>query len=170
VSATLAQLKCPVSANNTSCAAGKTLFANWNTYVDEDGAPYWNFGTSSELPGLCFEGMLYRDAQGDGELDAVTACPAPNPCAGICSNPVNINWAQTYNNPNLGTGEVCFQTTHAIVGGNCGNFAAGRVLTVNGASRPCNGANWSSVPAAVNGGYCIRATAGQYSWAFLTLW
>ena len=86
------------------------------------------------------------------------------------NNPVNLMWTGTYNGNNLGTGALCLQTTQAIAGGNCGNFAAGRTLTVNGQSRPCTGANWSSVPAPVNGGYCIKATAGDYASAFITLW
>jgi hypothetical protein len=116
------------------------------------------------------EGMLYRDAQADGVLDAVTPCAPLTPCSGICNNPVNISWAGQYNNTTLGTAEVCFQTTQSVAGGNCGNFAAGRAFTVNGVSRTCNGVNWSSVPAPVNGGYCFHATAGNYAWAHLTLW
>jgi hypothetical protein len=82
-----------------------------------------------------------------------------------------IPWTgPTYNSPSLGTGTVCLQTTHAVRGGNCGNFAAGRTLAVNGTVMTCNGQNWTSVPAAVDGGYCFTATAGNYPWAFLTLW
>jgi len=34
----------------------------------------------------------------------------------------------------------------------------------------CNGANWSSLPAKRNGGYCIQVTAGGYPYAYYTTW
>jgi subtilisin family serine protease len=102
---------------------------------------------------------------------AVECAPPPsNPCAGLCENPQNISWSGSYQGTNLGTGEICRQTTQPVVGGNCGNFAAGRQLLVNGVSMPCNNQNWASVPPPVNGGYCIETTAGNYPWAFVTLW
>lgn len=159
VGATLSQLKFATADN--------TLFVGWKNYADEDGVRYWNFGTDSQLPGLCFEGKLYGDADANGLLDAPGIC---GPCNGLCNNPDDITWSGTYNNPALGTAAVCLQTTQSVSGGNCGNFAAARVLRVNGQTRACTGANWSSIPAQVNGGYCISATPGNYSNAFLTLW
>jgi len=99
-------------------------------------------------------------------------CPiAPiRPCAGLCANPVVFGWTNNYQSGSLGTGQVCRETTQPVVGGNCGNFASPRTLSVNGTVMPCNGQNWPTVPAARNGGYCITTTAGNWAWAFTTLW
>ena len=59
---------------------------------------------------------------------------------------------------------------HAVAGGNCGNFSSSRRLYLNGTQMPCDVGNWSTIPAAVNGGYCVTTTAGDYSYAFFTLW
>ncbi|HEY5960601.1 MAG TPA: S8 family peptidase [Polyangiaceae bacterium] len=95
---------------------------------------------------------------------------ASNPCADICPNPISFAWSGSYQSGALGTGVVCRETTQNVVGGNCGNFTGGRTLSVNGVVMPCNNLNWSSIPAKRNGGYCISTTAGNYSWAFFTLW
>jgi hypothetical protein len=99
-------------------------------------------------------------------------CPiAPaTPCAGICTSPTTFTWSGSYQSGNLGTGAVCRETTHPVVGGNCGNFSGGRTLSLNGTVMPCTGTNWSTVPPARNGGYCVSTTAGQFPWAFVTLW
>jgi subtilisin family serine protease len=93
-----------------------------------------------------------------------------SPCAGICSNPTNFTINGSFNYNNIGTGALCLQTTSTMHGGNCGNFASGRTLKVNGVTEPCTGGNWSSIPAKVNNGYCIQVTAGNYSYAFITAW
>jgi len=92
-----------------------------------------------------------------------------NPCAGICTNPQNITWSGSFQGTNLGTGARCFQTTQAVNGGNCGNFQSPRSLSVNGVTEVCNNQNWSSVPPRRNGGYCVNVTAGQFPWAYVTL-
>jgi hypothetical protein len=92
------------------------------------------------------------------------------PCANLCSNPVNFTISGSFQSGNLGTGAVCYQTTSVVHGGNCGNFVSPRTLKVNGTTEPCTGANWSSVPAARNGGYCIQTTAGNQPWAYITAW
>jgi hypothetical protein len=108
-----------------------------------------------------------------GFLQHGIACPiAPvpaTPCAGICANPTTFTWTGSYQSGNLGTGAVCRETTHPVVGGNCGNFSGGRTLSLNGTVMPCNNTNWPSLPAARNGGYCVNTTAGQFPWAFVTL-
>lgn len=93
---------------------------------------------------------------------------AATPCAGICANPVTFSGY--FNSGNLGTSLTCYQTTATINGGNCGNFASGRALYINGTAMICNNGNWSSVPAKVNGGYCVTTTAGDYSWAYFATW
>jgi hypothetical protein len=93
-----------------------------------------------------------------------------SPCAAFCSSPQNITWSGSYQSGPLGSGAICRETTQPVAGGNCGNFASGRMLLVNGTQMPCTGANWSSLPPKVNGGYCFETTPGDYSWAYLTLW
>jgi len=93
-----------------------------------------------------------------------------NPCDSLCDNPTTISWNGSYQSGNLGTGAICRQTTQPVTGGNCGNFASGRQLRVNGTTVPCNNAPWPTVPAARNGGYCIQTTQGNWAWAFVTLW
>ena len=34
----------------------------------------------------------------------------------------------------------------------------------------CDGSNWSTIPANLNGGYCIQVDAGDYRYAYFTLW
>ncbi|HVZ31270.1 MAG TPA: hypothetical protein VG963_02535, partial [Polyangiaceae bacterium] len=99
------------------------------------------------------------------------SCPlAPStPCGGICSNPVVFSWTGSYQSGALGTGAVCRETTHPVAGGNCGNFSGGRTLSVNGTVMPCNNQNWSFLPPARNGGYCVSTTPGNQPWAFFTL-
>lgn len=118
---------------------------------------------------------VVRLTASDGALSSydeaqVVVSAAGGPCAGLCANPVNFTINGSYQANNIGTGAVCYQTTSVLHGGNCGNFASGRTLSVNGSQRTCNGANWSSVPSARNGGYCIQTTSGNYSWAYFTTW
>jgi len=68
LAATLAELQCPVTANDTSCVAEKTLYADWDSNV-------WDFGASNQLPGLIFNGTVYRDSDSDGSLDGEDVFP-----------------------------------------------------------------------------------------------
>ena len=104
-----------------------------------------------------------------------TTCTHPNngscggtPCSGYCTNPVTFNGA--LQSGNLGTNATCHQTTANINGGNCGNFVSPRALFVNGKQMTCNNGNWPSLPAKVNGGYCVYTTAGNQAWAYFTTW
>jgi subtilisin family serine protease len=123
---------------------------------------------------VAFDNDLYqppadRNLYVDKVVVDCAAAPS-NPCANFCTNPQQISWSGSYQSGSLGTGTVCRETTQPVVGGNCGNLTSGRQLTVNGVTMPCNAQNWPSVPAAVNGGYCVQATAGNQPWAFFTLW
>jgi hypothetical protein len=91
-----------------------------------------------------------------------------SPCANLCNNPRNFSINGSFQSGALGTGAVCDQTTSVLHGGNCGNFVSPRTLRVNGTIEPCTGRNWSSVPPARNGGYCIQVTPGQRPFAFFT--
>lgn len=99
-------------------------------------------------------------------------CPLvpQNPCDSICSNPVTFSWAGSYQSGPLGTGAICRETMQPVAGGNCGNFAGGRTLSVNGTVMPCNNQNWPFLPPARNGGYCVTTTTGNHPWAFFTMW
>lgn len=94
----------------------------------------------------------------------------PTPCANLCSNPTRITINGSYQSGNIGTGATCFETTSPVHGGNCGNMKSPRTLSLNGTTMPCNNQNWFTLPAARNGGYCVQTTAGDYAWAFFTLW
>jgi hypothetical protein len=118
---------------------------------------------------------VLRLAASDGALSSydeiqVTVGSGGNPCTGLCANPTSFTFSSNYSSGNLGTGAVCRQTTSLVRGGNCGNLAIGRSLSVNGTEMTCNNGNWSSVPAARNGGYCISVTSGNYAWGYFTLW
>ena len=104
------------------------------------------------------------------EVQVTVSSAGTNPCDGLCTGPTSFTMNGSYSSGSLGTGAVCRQTTSVVHGGNCGNFASSRTLSVNGTKMTCSGGNWSSVPAARNGGYCISATAGDYAWAYYTLW
>ncbi len=71
--ATVAQLNCPTSPNNTSCRPGTTLFSGWAQYATKSGAPYWEQGSATQLPGLCVNGSLFRPNNA-GDLLTPTAC------------------------------------------------------------------------------------------------
>ncbi|WP_300426178.1 hypothetical protein [uncultured Thalassolituus sp.] len=72
--ATLAQLQCPVAGDDEACS-GIKLYAGWGDMLDGDDDPYWNFGTSEELPGLTLNGVVYRDSDNDRVLDHEDAFP-----------------------------------------------------------------------------------------------
>jgi spore coat protein A, manganese oxidase len=86
---------------------------------------------------------------------------AGSPCSGLCSNPVSFQVPDgtTFQSGNLGTAEVCYETTSEIVTGECN--PGGRNLTVNGRAMTCNGQDWAvPLPTQRHHGYCIQATAG----------
>jgi hypothetical protein len=98
------------------------------------------------------------------------SCQNLTPCSGLCANPTTFGSA-SYSSGNLGSAARCFQTTAALRGGVCGNFASSRKLSVNGVNVPCNGGNWpSALPAKRNGGYCVQASAGDFPWAYFVTW
>lgn len=57
--ATLAQLKCPDAANNTSCIPGVTLYEHWDQEKNAAGQDYWVFAASNQLPALKLNGSVY---------------------------------------------------------------------------------------------------------------
>lgn len=59
VGATLAQLKCPDAANNTSCIPGVTLYEHWDQEKNAAGEDYWVFSANNQLPALKLKGSIY---------------------------------------------------------------------------------------------------------------
>jgi hypothetical protein len=88
---------------------------------------------------------------------------AGDPCAGLCGNPRSVPPAT--NSADLGTDATCDE----VIGGNvaeviCGNFQPPRTFSVNGMNIDCLGAHL--LPAQRNGGWCMQASAGDYSYAY----
>jgi hypothetical protein len=113
------------------------------------------------------------DNQGTAEFDVHylrTELSSGGPCTSFCTNPEIISWSGSYQGVGLGAGARCLETTQPVTGGNCGNFAYDRSLFLNGTEMPCNTGNWTSLPSAVNGGYCVRITPGDQTYAYVTLW
>jgi hypothetical protein len=81
------------------------------------------------------------------------------PCAGLCDSPTKFT-SENYNSGNVGSGAVCFETTASIQGGNCSQVPAPRTFSVNGKVETCGGADWPSLPAKLDGGYCFQFSAG----------
>src|SRR5690554_809619 len=73
--ATLAQLRCATSANDTNCVENRTLFENWPTDAAANNGIAWVFGDGTQLPALRLNGKEYRDSDGDGFLDEDDAFP-----------------------------------------------------------------------------------------------
>jgi hypothetical protein len=137
---------------NDVCSAGACTHPNNTASCADDGSSCTN--------DVCSAGVCTHPDNG--------SCGGTGACSGRCTNPVIFN--QSYQSGNLGTAATCHQTTANLAGGNCGNFAAGRTLTINGVTMTCNNGNWSSLPAKSNGGYCVQTTAGNHPWAYFTTW
>lgn len=72
VDVSIEDLQCPTFPGDANCDLPDhpTLFQSWYDYVSPNGEAYWDFGSRDELPGLMINGVVYRDADGDGELEA----------------------------------------------------------------------------------------------------
>jgi hypothetical protein len=157
--------------------APPTLTITWSQTSGPGTVTFSPVGAATTTASFSAAGTyVLRLTASDGELSSsdevqvVVSGTGSSPCAGLCSNPVNFTIGSNYQSGNLGTGAGCYQTTSVIHGGNCGNFTSPRTLSVNGTQETCTYTNWSSIPATRNGGYCIQITAGNYSWAYFSLW
>jgi hypothetical protein len=74
VAVTLADLKCTDAANDPDCKPG--LFSGWQSTLNSDGQAAWDFGTNQQVPALRLKGVVYRDSDGDGVLDANDKFPS----------------------------------------------------------------------------------------------
>src|SRR5512133_595692 len=136
---------CVTSSCGVSCAAG---FGNCNTDLN-DGCE------TDTLTSLSHCGGCNKPCDGK----CVNGACIATPCTGICSNPTVFSGARQFT---PGSSAFCYETTSQLAGGNCGNFASGRVPYVNGVAVSCSNGNWA-LPGAIpisNGGYCIKGEAG----------
>jgi hypothetical protein len=90
-----------------------------------------------------------------------------SPCSAYCSSPKEFTVTGSFSSGNLGNSAFCYQTTSNFNGGGCGNFVSPRTLNINGTQINCNA--WS-LPAKVNGGYCLYGNPGDYAWAYFGVW
>ncbi len=74
VAVTLADLKCTDTANDPDCKPG--LFSGWQNVLNSDGQSAWDFGNNQQVPALRLKGVVYRDSDGDGVLDANDKFPS----------------------------------------------------------------------------------------------
>jgi hypothetical protein len=118
-------------------------------------------GTTGTTDGGPRDGATAMDAGRDGGGD--TGPSGTGPCAGLCSNPGTVPPATA--SGDLGTDATCDEVVGNITHLVCGNFVAPRTLKVNNVTVTCAGGG-VSLPAARNGGWCMQASAGQYSYAY----
>lgn len=52
-------LECPEEAGSSGCAS-EILFLGWDSFVNDLGEPYWDFGSIGQLPGLSISGVIHR--------------------------------------------------------------------------------------------------------------
>lgn len=70
----LAQLQCPIQADNTQCAE-QILYEGWGQHKNSYGEVYWYFGNAQQLPSLYFQSEGHKDSDADGVLDVSDAFP-----------------------------------------------------------------------------------------------
>lgn len=71
----IADLKCPTAAGNTSCVTNHTLYENWNNAQFDNNDAVWNFGNNQQLPVINWGGKVFRDSDNDGVEDQDDAWP-----------------------------------------------------------------------------------------------
>lgn len=153
---------CASTNGTASCSAGACSIACTSLWGNCDG----NFANGCEKSlatdtancGLC----NHACATGQTCLNGV----CQTPCTAYCSSPTEFAGG-SFQSGDLGINAFCYETTGAINGGGCSNFAAPRTLSVNGTAMNCGG--WT-VPARVNGGYCVYGPAGGHTYDAFTTW
>ncbi len=61
---TTEEMICPTNSYNMTCAAGKTIYENWDS-------AHWDFGTATQYPGLKIGGKVYRPMLKDDDKDTI---------------------------------------------------------------------------------------------------
>ena len=82
----------------------------------------------------------------------------------MCSNPIDL--AVGAISGDLGPGATCHEVMGTASGMNCGNFVDPRTFSVNGVGIDCVASGNESLPPIRNGGYCMEASAGQFTYAY----
>jgi hypothetical protein len=122
--------------------------------------------------GACADGkncIDNSDCQSNDCSGGVCQSSGGNPCDGLCTGAVDMG-GPSISVGNLGTtAEACHYSAVPISGGNCSNDGS-RTLQVNGTTMSCDTGNWSSIPAARNGGHCIHITAGTPDYIGYATW
>ncbi|MRX26971.1 hypothetical protein [Kangiella sp. HZ709] len=59
---TTAEMQCPITADDTVCKSGSTIYQLWLDTI-------WDFGSSKQYPVLIINGVSQRDSDNDGILD-----------------------------------------------------------------------------------------------------
>ncbi len=59
---TTAEMQCPITADDTVCKSGSTIYQSWLDTI-------WDFGTDKQYPVLIINGVSQRDSDNDGILD-----------------------------------------------------------------------------------------------------
>ncbi|HKJ53683.1 MAG TPA: hypothetical protein VKB27_19490 [Gammaproteobacteria bacterium] len=62
-----AQMQCPTRAADPACSPN--MYFDWDSTYSGGDRIVWNYGSSSQLPGLVIGGVVYRDGDADGALD-----------------------------------------------------------------------------------------------------
>jgi hypothetical protein len=120
--------------------------------------------TTSASQKFAIQATVYAGDQTGSVVN--TTASGSTPCASFCAPPT-VMASQSDSITNISTNAVCYETTYAVNGFNCGNMS-GRTFQVNGQTITC-GSNMTP-PAKVNGGYCFQMSAGGSSSAYFGTW
>jgi hypothetical protein len=93
-----------------------------------------------------------------------TGTGGTGPCSGLCASPITA--APNTNSGDLGTGATCHEVAGETGSVVFGNFAATRTCAINGTTFDCAGGGAWVLPAGRNGGWCVQAGEGDYSYAY----
>lgn len=94
-----------------------------------------------------------------------------SPCDGLCATWVTVPLlGDGYRADNIGTAEQCYEVigyerTMMAPAFVCWNFAPERALEINGVTAACMTEPGVALPAERLGGYCVKAGAGNHSYA-----
>ena len=91
-----------------------------------------------------------------------TTTTGTNPCASFCTNPTRV--AQSFASGAIATTAACYETTASLGGAQQSNMT-GRTFSINGTAFTSG-----TLPAKVNGGYCIQVGAGGLNYASFSTW
>jgi hypothetical protein len=97
-----------------------------------------------------------------GDTSGSTGSTGTNPCASFCTSPTEF--PQSFASGSIATTAACYETTASLGGAQQSNMT-GRTFSINGTAFTSG-----TLPAKVNGGYCIQVGAGGLSYASFSTW